>query len=323
MTVTSPAVTLAAVDPVRVTAIIVTWRSRDDIEGVLASLGAAFEAPGIDGSIVVVDNASTDDTVAWLRAHRPDVQLIESATNEGFGRACNRAFEVADGAVWLLVNPDARLLPDTIVELVDAMRREPRAGAIAPTLAAAGEAESAGMLPSVRSGLGHFLFLNRVLPDDRGGSWRGVQLRRQRPRRLVAVEWASAAVLALRPASVRAVDGFDETMFLYGEDIDLCARLGAAGWSTLLAMDAAASHAIGASSDARSSRWLDGLDDAMVRLGRSRLSRTGFFASASLGLLIRAGAVAVATRTRSRPRTARLLPGARRAAVLAARALVS
>ena len=235
--------------PTRVTAIIVTWLSRDDIEGVLASVAAAFAAPGIDGSVIVVDNASTDDTVAWLRANRPDVRLIEASTNEGFGRACDRAFEVADGDVWLLVNPDARLEPGTAAALIAALRQTPGAGAIAPTLARPGEAESAGMLPSIRSGIGHFLFLNRLLPRGRGGPWQGVQLRRQPPSRLVAVDWASAAVLAVRPAAIRAIDGFDETIFLYGEDIDLCARLGDAGWSVRLATTAVASHAIGASSD--------------------------------------------------------------------------
>lgn len=311
----------APAEPVEVTAIIVTWRSRDDIEGVLDSLATAFAAPGIAGSVLVVDNASSDDTVPWLQANRPEIRLIASATNEGFGNACNRAFEVAGGTVWLLVNPDARLRADTVTRLVDALRREPGAAAVAPTLAGPGRAESAGMLPSIRSGVGHFLGLNRILPGHRGGGWRGVQLRRQRPDRLVAVEWASAAVLALRPPAVRSVGGFDPTMFLYGEDVELCARLGSAGWSIWLATDAVASHAIGASSDLQSTRWLDGLDDAMVRLGRSRLSRAGFFTTASVGLLLRSVVHVIAARGRPEPWTERLIPGARRAARLAVRAL--
>jgi N-acetylglucosaminyl-diphospho-decaprenol L-rhamnosyltransferase len=307
--------------PVNVTAIVVTWQSRGDIEGVLASIDAAFAAQGIAGSILVVDNASTDDTVAWLRANRPDVAVIEAPENEGFGRANNRAFEVAVGDVWLLVNPDARLGSDTIIGLIDGLRHEPRIGAVAARLSAPGEAESAGMLPSARSGAGHFLFLNRLLPGGRGGPWRGVQLRRQPPGRLVAVEWASAAVLALRPAAVRAIGGFDPTIFLYGEDVDFGARLGFAGWGIRLATDAVASHAIGGSSDPRSTRWLDGFDDAMVRAGRSRPSRMGFFATAAIGLLIRAAIARFVARGPGRRRSDRFLPGARRAAILAGRAV--
>ena len=305
--------------PARVVAIIVTWNSLDHIEGVLASLDAALAAPGIAGSITVVDNASTDRTATWIRANRPDIRLIEAPANEGFGRACNRAFAVADGDVWLLVNPDARLQPGTVAALVDAMRRTPEAGAIAPTLAGPGEAESAGILPSIPSGIGHFLFLNRLLPAGRGGPWRGWQLRRQPPAQVLAVEWASAAVLAIRPEAIRAIGGFDPTIFLYGEDIDLCARLGDAGWSVRLATTTTASHAIGASSDATSTLWLDGLDAAMIRRGRSRASRMGFFASAALGLLLRA--LAATARPRRGSRSERFLPGARRAAVLSGRAI--
>lgn len=306
---------------VSVTAIVVTWQSRTDIEGVLASLDTALAAAGNAGSVVVVDNASTDGTADWLRAHRPDVRLIESPSNEGFGRACNRAFAVADGDVWLLVNPDARLRPDTVVALVEALGREPDAGAIAATLAESGEVESGGMLPSARSGAGHFLFLNRFLPEGRGGPWRGVQLRRQRPGRIVRVDWVSAAVIALRPAAVRSIDGFDPTIFLYGEDVDLCARLGRAGWGIRLATDAVATHAIGASSDPRSTRWLDGFDDAMVRLGRGRLSRAGFFAAAATGLLVRGATARVVGRGHGQRRAERFVPGARRAASLALRAV--
>lgn len=307
--------------PVTVTAIVVTWQSRADVEGVLASLDAALAAPGIDGSLIVVDNASTDGTPAWLRANRPDVRLIEAPTNEGFGRACNRAFAAAAGEAWLLVNPDARLRPDTVARLVEALQGDPASGAIAPTLAGPGEAESAGMLPSARSGAGHFLFLNRLLPGRRGGPWRGVQLRRQAAGRLVPVDWASAAVLALRPAAVRAVGGFDPTIFLYGEDVDLCGRLGRMGWQIRLATDARATHAIGASSESGSTRWLDGLDDAISRLGSGRRSRAGFFAAAAIGLLVRAALAAVTGRGRDGRRTSRFLPGARRAAVLAVRAV--
>ena len=300
-----------------VTAIVVTWQSRVHLEDLLASIDAAFAAPGINGSIVVVDNASTDGTPAWLQDHRPDVQVMAAPENEGFGRACNRAFAVTEGDVWLLVNPDARLRPDTVAALLDALRAEPSAGAIAATLAEPGEVESAGMLPSARSGAGHFLFLNRLLPEGRGGPWRGVQLRRQRPGRLVPVDWASAAVLALRPAAVRAVDGFDPTIFLYGEDVDLGARLGRAGWGIRLATDAVATHAIGTSSDPRSTRWLDGFGDAMVRLGRGRASRAAFFATAAIGLLVRGAVARFAGPGHSRRRVERFLPGARRAAFLA------
>jgi GT2 family glycosyltransferase len=305
--------------PTRVTAILVTYQSRPDIAEALESIDRAFDRPGLLGSILVVDNASTDGTVEWIRADRPDVELLVAPENEGFGQACNRAFAGATGEVWLLVNPDARLEAETIGALVAELQLRPDLGAIGPTLARPGEAESAGMLPGPASAAGHFLFLNRLPRIGRHGAWRGFQLRRQPGGRVVPVEWVSAAVLAVRPAAIRAVGGFDPAYFLYGEDIDLCARLGAAGWSIALSTATRAEHAIGASSDARSTRWLDGLDQAMRSIGRGRVARAGFFAAVALGLAVRAAATAASRRPGVR--AARLVPSVRRATTLALQAV--
>jgi GT2 family glycosyltransferase len=312
----------------RVTAILVTYQSRSDIADALSSIDRAFDRPGILGSIVVVDNASSDGTVDWLRAERPDVVLLAGTTNEGFGRACNRAFASAAGDVWLLVNPDARLQTETVAVLAAALGSRPRLAAIGPTLAGPGEVESAGMLPGPASAAGHFLFINRLPRIADRGPWRGFQLRRQPAGRVIPVEWASAAVLALRPAAIRAVGGFDPAYFLYGEDINLCARLGGAGWSIALSTATRAEHAIGASSDPRSTRWLDGLDQTMRGMDRGRASRAGFFAAVALGLGLRAAATAARRGRSGRPgqpgrsdRGARLVPSVRRAAALAVHAL--
>jgi GT2 family glycosyltransferase len=305
--------------PTRVTAILVTYQSRPDIAEALQRIDRTLDRPELIGSILVVDNASTDGTVDWLRAERPNVELLVSPENEGFGRACNRAFATATGDVWLLVNPDARLEAETASVLVAELERRPRLAAIGPTLAGPGEAESAGMLPGPASAAGHFLFLNRLPVIGRRGPWRGFQLRRQPAGRVVPIEWASAAVLALRPAAIRAVGGFDAAFFLYGEDIDLCARLGAAGWSIALSTATRAEHAIGASSDPRSTRWLDGLDQAMRGMGRGRVARAGFFAAVALGLAVRAAASAVGRRPGVR--VARVVPSVRRATALALEAV--
>ncbi|MEA2518879.1 MAG: N-acetylglucosaminyl-diphospho-decaprenol L-rhamnosyltransferase, partial [Chloroflexota bacterium] len=303
----------------RVTAILVTYESRADVADALRSIDRAFAVPAIRGDIIVVDNASSDGTPDWIRTERPDVALILAPANEGFGRACNRAFETASGDVWLLVNPDARLEPDAVAVLAAELERRPRVAAIGPTLARAGEAESAGMLPGAASGAGHFLLLNRLPRFGARGSWRGFQLRRQPIGQLIPVDWVSAAVVALRPAAIRAVGGFNPAFFLYGEDIDLCARLRGAGWSIGLSTATRADHAIGASSDPRSTRWLDGLDQAMRANGRGRAARAAFFASVAIGLAVRVAGNAV--RRRSEDRSARLVPSVRRAAALAARSV--
>jgi N-acetylglucosaminyl-diphospho-decaprenol L-rhamnosyltransferase len=300
-----------------VSVITVTYRSVAFVEAALRSARAAAEAAGLTLELIVVDNASDDGSAALVAERFPSATLIRNPTNVGFGTANNQAFALASGEAWLLLNPDAQLAPAALGLLVDALRTRPAAGAVAPSIGGPrGGAESAGMRPSIRSMLGHFLFLNRLLPGDLGGSWRGFQLRRRtglRPRR---VEWASAACLLLRPAAVRPLGGFDETIFLYAEDIELCERLVDAGWQIWLEPAATATHEIAGSQATVSTRWVDGLHTHEARHA-GRFALLAFDLTIALGLLIRG--LATPPRTESERARQRMLAGARRAFALAFR----
>ena len=128
-------------------------------------------------------------------------------------------------------------------------------------------AESAGMQPGIRSALGHFLLLNRLLPrGDRGG----FVARHPAPtaaRDLDArmVEWASGGALLLRPDAIRQVGGFDPSFFLYADDVDLGARLSPPGWETWLVRTATAEHSVAATSGGVTDRWYVALHDYYAR----------------------------------------------------------
>lgn len=306
----------------RVSIIIVTYNSRPEVDDAINSAVAAVFCVDGTADVIVVDNASQDGTAAHVAHDHADVRLVENSTNTGFGSANNQAFELATGAVWLLVNPDARLDIDAVSPLRAVLEQRPRAALVAPTVDGPGEAESAGMLPSVRSAIGHFLFVNRLLRGSSGGAFRGFQLRKGRGRDPVRVEWASAAVLAVRPEAIREVGGFDESIFLYGEDLDLADRLARAGWEAWLVPEARAWHGIGASSAGISTRWVDGLDEFLVRREASRFRRATFHAVVAAGLAIRAIGGWRPADAAVRRHRARMRAGSARALVLAARALI-
>ena len=292
----------------RVSVIIVTYQSASEVDIAVGSARVAAARAGVDLEFVAVDNASADGSAEAVERLAPDAVVIRNATNVGFGAANNQAFEVATGDALLLLNPDATLEPDALASLLRFYDAHPGAAGVAPAIAGAGArdtsfapggAESAGMLPGSASAIGHFLFVNRLLPGDRGGAWRGLQLTRRPhlgPRR---VEWASAAVLLLRPAAVREVGGFDPTIFMYGEDVELGDRLTRAGWQMWLLPEAHAWHTIASSQGGVSTRWIDSLDEAMARRSnRLRLFLFDFILGVSL--LARAAA------TRGRRPEARL-----------------
>lgn len=283
-----------------VSLIIVTYRSAALAPEAVRSALRSAERAGFDVEIIVIDNASDDGSTEVTASRFPGATVIRNDSNVGFGRACNQGFAAARGDWWLLLNPDARTAEDALGHLVLFATANPRAAAVAPRLVGAGadQAESAGMQPGVRAALGHFLFLNRLLPGDRGGPWRGFQLHRREglgPRR---VDWASAGALLLRPAAIRQVGGFDEAFFLYAEDVDLGRRLSLAGWQSWLVPAALAEHGVAASSGGVTDRWIVALHDYHARHA-SRLGVAAFDAIAGVGLAFRA--LVASTLLRSRP----------------------
>jgi hypothetical protein len=272
-----------------VSLIMVTYQSAPDVVQAIGSVEASAEAGHLGLEVIVIDNASRDASADRVSEAFPGATVVRNEENVGFGRACNHGFELARGDWWLLLNPDARLEPEALGRLVEFAAGRERAGAVGATLLGAGtdRAESAGMQPGIRSALGHFLLLNRLLPGDVGGAWRGLQLHRRQglgPRR---VDWTSAGAVLLRPAAVRDVGGFDPRYFLYAEDVDLGRRLAERGWQTWLLPDALASHAVAASQGGVTDRWLVALHDHLAReVSRPRL--VAFDAIALLGLASRA-----------------------------------
>jgi N-acetylglucosaminyl-diphospho-decaprenol L-rhamnosyltransferase len=306
----------------RVSLVTVTYNSGDLVRHSIESAVAAARRAGVELEVVVVDNASADGSPDIVRAAHPAARVVRNEANVGFGAANNQAFELASGSTWLLLNPDAALEPDALAELLRFLRANPRAGAAAPSIGARAGAESAGMSPGIRSATGHFLFVNRLLPDDRGGAWRGFQLHRRggvRPRR---VDWASAAVLALRPEAVRSVGGFDSSFFLYGEDVDLGERLNSAGWQVWLVPSARASHLIAGSQGGISTGWLDGIHELYARRA-NRFETLVFDLVIALGLSLRAAAASLPRGSRSGLHAARMRAGCLRALTLARRSLAA
>jgi GT2 family glycosyltransferase len=297
----------------------VTYHSAADVCGALDSAQAAAALAQLTVEFIAVDNASTDESVALVRAGFPAATVICNAENVGFGVANNQALHLARGEYVLLINPDARLDASALGSLYGFLAENPLAAAASPAVRGprVRAAESAGMLPELRAAIGHFLFVNRLISRNGHGPWQGLMVRGgdgTAPRR---VDWAGGAVLLLRTAAFRQVGGFDPRIFLYGEDIDLCARLGRAGWQVWLVPVATARHEIAGSQGGVSARWIDGLHDFYAARTR-RPNVVLFDLILALGLGIRG--VAAALRREEQHRR-RMFAAARRAFRLASRTL--
>lgn len=204
----------------RVSVVLVTFNSADVIGSSLKSVPS-----GLD--VVVVDNASSDDSVAIAR--EAGAQCICNKKNFGFGRAANIGASKFDSEFILFLNPDANLHVDTLERLVASASLHLDAAAIAPRLVNADD-----QLPWRFSSILHPYTVSNPSPVE--------------PVAACCVPLLTGAVLLCRRTAFEAVGGFDEAIFLYHEDDDLCLRLVRAGWSLIYDPDIEAFHASGKSS---------------------------------------------------------------------------
>jgi GT2 family glycosyltransferase len=193
-----------------------------------AALNAATASLRIE--VIVVDNASTDDSLEILRNQYPFVELIENTKNVGFGRANNQAMPKVRGRYVLLLNTDAFVAPDTLVKTVAFMNINASCGVLGVKLVGADGTlqPSCRYFPTPwnvflqRSGLSRF-FPNRRLVDDM--AWDHASIRH--------CDWVPGCYYLVRTEVIRQVGLFDPRFFLYYEEVDHCRAVCAAGWQVI------------------------------------------------------------------------------------------
>jgi N-acetylglucosaminyl-diphospho-decaprenol L-rhamnosyltransferase len=207
---------------------------------------ASLEAAGV-GNIVVADNASTDGSQQALAEKHPGTHLVPTGANLGYGGAANLGARAADAAFLLVCNPDTLFDAKAPARLVEALLEDDAAGAAGPRVdTPSGDVyPSARTFPSVTDSIGHG-FLGLIW---RNNPWSRRYLMSDRALdRVQRVNWISGSCMMLRRAAFDEIHGFDESFFMYAEDVDLCRRLGEAGWSTLYVPGARVVHVQGVSS---------------------------------------------------------------------------
>ncbi len=194
---------------------IVNANSRDDLLACLESLG------DIEAEIVVLDNASDDGSVAAVHERFPAVRVIEQRHRAGFGENNNAIVRATTSRYVYLVNPDTTSDDWGLERMTAYLDANPRVAAIGPRLVHADgrPQDSAFRFPTPAVAALSLFTLSRVgVVQSRGSETR-------------AVDWATAAALLVRREAFDDVGLFDEEIFMYSEETDLCARLRAAGWA--------------------------------------------------------------------------------------------
>jgi N-acetylglucosaminyl-diphospho-decaprenol L-rhamnosyltransferase len=225
-------------------AVVVSYRSAATLRGCVQSL---LEIPCV--RVTVVDNASPDESLATI-ADLAEVDVVRSPRNGGFAYGCNLGAARGTAPFLLFLNPDARIGAASLQTLRDVLREDPGAGLVGPRIVDDDGtlAFSRRRFPRLRSTFAKALFLHRVWPR---AAWTDELVRDPAAyERAGAAEWVSGACMLVRRDAFAALGGFDENLFLYCEDTDLCLRLWQAGHSVRFDPHAVVHHVGGASSGA-------------------------------------------------------------------------
>ena len=201
----------------------------------------------LDGEIIVVDNASTDGSLAAITG-LPGVQIIRNPSNVGFASGCNTGARAASTEFLLFLNPDCSFEPGALVKLQDAFAVDPQVGMVGGFLTNLDGTEQAGGRRAVPTPWRSFVrafglarFSNR---------WPRLffdfHLHKQAlPEKALEVEAISGACMMVRRDAMRDVGEWDEGYFLHCEDLDLCMRFRQRNWKILFVPSAPITHVLG------------------------------------------------------------------------------
>jgi len=210
-----------------ISVIYVSYHSGREILSSLDSLAAAGTRREVE--IIVVDNASADDSVDLLRS-RPEINLIVNEENLGLSRAVNQGLRVARGDMLLVLNPDILVKPGSLDALADFLDEHPRAGMVGSKLLN----EDGSLQHSCRSFYTLWTIilrrtpLGKLLKNSRAIRHHlMLDYDHESPSR---VDWILGACMMTHRRALADVGGMDERFFLYFEDVDWCYRMARRGW---------------------------------------------------------------------------------------------
>lgn len=263
-----------------VAVIIVSWNVRDYLSQALSSVYAELRRTRLRGEVWVVDNGSTDGTLALLANLFPQTHVIANQQNVGFGAANNQGMAAAAGKeprYYLLLNPDTLVRPLSLKELVSFLDAHPEAGAAGPRLVH----QDGRFQPSAFSFPGIMQVVCDLWPVP--GRLYESRLNGRYPRghfhpesEPFDVDFVLGAAMVVRRDVAEKTGGFDESYHMYCEEIDWAWRIREAGWSIYIVPAAEIVHYGGSSTKQVKARSIVDLWTSRARLYRSHQDRLTF-----------------------------------------------
>ena len=220
-----------------VAVVIVNWNQRDLL---LEAVESVVNSSYADRKVIVVDNASDDGSVDAVRQAFQEVEVIVNDSNLGFADGSNQGLESAvkeEIEYVLFLNNDATLDAEAVARLIDLLERKPEAGAAAPYIFYYDRRDviwyGGGEVSLWRGRIGHRFLRQKFIADKHKAG---------------TTDYLTGCAFIARTEVLKSLGGFDASIYLYSEDVDLSLKLRKAGWQLWVQPEARAYHRISVTS---------------------------------------------------------------------------
>lgn len=228
-----------------VSILIVNYNTKDLLKQLLISIRENVRKVSFE--VIVVDNNSNDGSCELIKNRFSDVNLIINESNVGFSKANNQAAKLAKGKYLLFLNSDTIICENALERMVAFLEKEESTAVVGCKLLNKDNSlqRSCGIFPNLQTEFYFRTFLNRVFPTSKIfgsfklGSWDYSSISQ--------VDWVSGACLMIRKKIFDEIGGFDEQLYMYYEDADLCLRVKKLGLKIYFIPDAYLYHLYGGS----------------------------------------------------------------------------
>lgn len=219
---------------IQLSVIIVNYNGLKYLKGCFDALHDKLQ--DIPHEIIVTDNNSPDDSCTYIKDNYPNVVLIESKENLGFGKGNNVGVQQAKGQYLLLINNDTIVL-NNLAPVLDVLKRDGTVGAVGIKMLGGNEnyLYAAGKFPGINT-LYRIKNQFNMGPEFKTGNFTKAQYE---------VDWLTGSFLMVPKAVYNQIGGFDEDYFMYVEDVDFCKKVQEHGYKRLFLPQYSYIHYVG------------------------------------------------------------------------------
>jgi len=225
--------------------VILNWNGREFLEKFLPSV---IDFSMDDAEIIIADNASTDDSLDFLKEHYPSLRVIKNQENGGFAKGYNDALKQIEAEYYVLLNSDIEVTSNWIPPLIKLMDEQADIAACQPVIRSYNEPEKfeyAGASGGFIDKYGY--------PFCRGRIFQVIESDKGQYNDTKEIFWATGACLFVRAGLYHELNGLDEDFFAHMEEIDFCWRLKNKGYKIMVCPDSVVYHVGGGTLPKKSS----------------------------------------------------------------------